>query len=90
MKLAEDAASAMGMSFRTAPIDRADADSSAFLARRVPAITFAGLSGNWSSILHSKNDQKDRIDGRSVYLGYRLTLEVWNRIDQSPCDTFRK
>jgi Zn-dependent M28 family amino/carboxypeptidase len=90
MKVAEDAASAMGMSFRTAPIDHADADSSAFLARRVPAITLAGLSSNWPSILHSKNDQKGRIDGRNVYLGYRLTLAVLNRIDEAPCDTFRK
>jgi hypothetical protein len=80
----------MGISFRTAPIDHADADSSAFLARRVPAITLAGLSSNWPSILHSKNDQKGRIDGRNVYLGYRLTLAVLNRIDEAPCDTFRK
>jgi Iap family predicted aminopeptidase len=74
----------------TATINDADADSSAFLARKIPAVTLVGVSKDWPSILHSKKDQKEKIDTRNVYLGYRLTLALWNRIDQAPCDAFRE
>jgi len=90
MKVASDAASAMGVVFQTAPINNADADSSAFLARKIPAITLAGVSANWPTILHSNNDQKEKIDSRQVYLGYRVALALWNRIDQAPCNAFRE
>jgi Iap family predicted aminopeptidase len=90
VKLAADAASELQMPFSAAPIDNADADSSAFIARKIPALTLAGVSKDWTSILHSKKDQKERIDTLSVYAGYRLTFALWNRIDQAPCDAFRE
>jgi hypothetical protein len=89
-KAASDAASAIDLPFSTAPISGADADSSVFLARKIPAVTLAGVSSNWPSILHSRNDQKGKIDARGVYLGYRLALALWHRVDQAPCGAFRE
>ena len=90
MTAASEAASAIGLAFDKTPIDNADADSSAFLSRKIPAITLAGVSTNWASILHSTNDQKEKIDARTVYLGYRLALALWSQVDQAPCDAFRE
>jgi Zn-dependent M28 family amino/carboxypeptidase len=90
MKVAQDAASTLQIPFHLEPINGADADSSAFLARKIPAVTFAGVGNDWSSILHTVKDQKEKVDGRSVYLGYRLTLAVWDHVDHAPCDAFRE
>lgn len=90
IRTAQDAASALQVPFDSAPINGADADSSAFLARKIPSITFAGIGSDWPSILHTVKDQKERIDMRSVYAGYRLALAVWDRVDQAPCGAFRE
>jgi hypothetical protein len=89
MKVAEDAASELQLPFHSAPITGAGADSSAFLARKIPAMTLAGVANDWPSILHTVKDQKEKVDARSVYFGYRLALAVWNRVDQSECKAFR-
>jgi Zn-dependent M28 family amino/carboxypeptidase len=90
IRVAEDAASMLQLPFHSAPINGADADSSAFLARKIPSVTFAGIGSDWFSVLHTVKDQKEKVDPRSVYVGYRLALAVWNRVDQAPCDAFRE
>ncbi|MDQ2745944.1 MAG: M28 family metallopeptidase [Acidobacteriota bacterium] len=63
----------------------ADADSSSFKSRSIPAITFSGLDANWQKYLHSKNDQLEKIDMRSVYLGYRFGLLFAVKLDSMNC-----
>ena len=90
VQLSEQMAEAMKLPFYKVVLDNADADSSSFVAKGIPAVTLSGLSKDWESILHSKNDQAEKIQPVSVYLGYRLALALWDRIDQMPCDAFRK
>jgi acetylornithine deacetylase/succinyl-diaminopimelate desuccinylase-like protein len=89
IRVAEDAATALRMPFYSAPINGADADSSAFLARKIPAVTFAGIGPDWPSILHTVKDQKAKVDAQSAYMGYKLALAVWDRVDQAECGRFR-
>jgi Zn-dependent M28 family amino/carboxypeptidase len=79
----------MKISFAHATIPNADADSSSFLRRKIPAVTIHGLSENWPSILHSRNDQRSKIKPENVYLGYRLVLALVMELDGSPCAAYR-
>ncbi len=88
-ELAAKAAGEMKIPFGHASIPVADSDSSAFLRRKIPALTIHGLSNDWASILHSRNDQLSKINPLSVYLGYRLVLSVVTYIDAAPCAEFR-
>jgi Zn-dependent M28 family amino/carboxypeptidase len=90
IRAAEESASILQVPFNSTPITGADADSSAFLGRKIPAVTFAGIGSDWPSILHTVKDQKEKVDARSVYVGYRLALAVWDRVDQAACDAFRE
>jgi Zn-dependent M28 family amino/carboxypeptidase len=66
-------------------ITGADADSSSFKSRDIPAITFSGLDGNWQKILHSSNDKLDKINIDSVYFGYRFGLAFLAKLDSDVC-----
>jgi len=87
--LAEETAAAMKIPFNTVPIYNADADSSPFVAKKIPAVTLSGLTSNWQSILHTTNDQKTKVNPTSVYLGYRLALTMWYKLDQATCEAYR-
>lgn len=69
-------------------IEGADADSSSFRNRDIPAITFSGLDGKWADYLHSKNDQVKKINMSSVYFGYRFGLLFTDKINSSACREF--
>jgi hypothetical protein len=79
----------MKIPFHHASIVGADADSSPFLGKKIPAITLHGLNNEWPSILHSRNDQASKISPVSVYLGYRLALALALRLDATPCNEYR-
>jgi Zn-dependent M28 family amino/carboxypeptidase len=87
--LAADVAKGMKMQFSHASIPGADADSSSFLAKGIPAVTLHGLTSDWASILHSRKDQAAKVNPASVYLGYRLALALVLRLDSSPCGEYR-
>jgi hypothetical protein len=84
-----DLAKEMKVPFAHAAIENADGDSSSFLGKKIPALTIHGLSQNWPTILHSRNDQPSKVNAVSVYLGYRLTLALLIRLDNSPCSAYR-
>lgn len=88
--LATAVAKEMKIAFNHASVGGADADSSSFLARKIPAVTIHGLSRNWATILHTRNDQVSRIKLTNVYLGYRLALAILLKVDQSGCEDFRE
>ena len=91
-KKLEDAAARLAkemmVTFGNSPI-MGDADSSSFLARKIPAVTLHGLAGDWPSILHSAKDQASLILPGGLSVGYRLALALALDIDKSPCDAFR-
>ena len=68
-----------------AAIAYADADSSSFKTRDIPAITFSGLDANWQKYLHSKNDKLEKINAQSVYFGYRFGLLFVSKLDGQGC-----
>jgi Zn-dependent M28 family amino/carboxypeptidase len=73
----------------TPTIAGADADSSSFKNRDIPAITFSGLDGNWQDYLHSGNDKLEKINMKSVYLGYRFGLMFVAKLDATSCQELR-
>ncbi len=84
-----DLAKEMKIPFGHASIEGADADSSSFIGKKIPALTIHGLTNDWPSILHSRNDQSSKINPNSVYLGYRLVLALVVRLDNSSCGEYR-
>ena len=86
---AEAAAKVLGVPFSNIHVQGADADSSSFRARKIPAITLAAMPANWSAYLHTKNDQAKHINPMSVYAGYRVALSLVAKINDHACDAFR-
>jgi Iap family predicted aminopeptidase len=72
-----DLAREMKLPFNHASIVGADGDSSSFLSKKIPAITLHGLNNDWSSVIHSRNDQASKINAVSVYLGTGLLWLWW-------------
>ena len=89
VKLAKDTAKEMQIDFADAAIGDADADSSPFLDKKIPAITFDGLSDNWKKFLHTANDKVENVNPTSVFIGYRFILNYLTKIDASDCGTFK-
>jgi len=87
--LTADLAKEMKIPFGHATIKGADADSSSFIGKKIPALTLHGLTNDWPSILHSRNDQSSKVNPLSVYLGYRLVLALVVRLDSSSCVDYR-
>ena len=85
----EDLAKEMKMPFARASIPGANSDSSAFIEKKIPAVTIHGMNNEWPRILHSSNDQAAKVNPASVYLGYRLTLAMVIRLDQAPCAAYK-
>ena len=89
MRVAKEVSNQMHISFARIAISQADSDSSSFIAKKIPAVTLSGLSNEWQSILHTSFDQAKKVKPESVYLGYRLALAMWSRIEEAPCEAFR-
>lgn len=79
----------MEMPFAHATIAGADSDSSSFIEKKIPALTLHGMTREWPSILHTRNDRTSKMDTNSVYLGYRLALALVVRLDGLPCGEYR-
>ncbi len=85
----EDLAKEMKMPFARASIEGANSDSSSFIGKKIPAVTIHGMNNSWPTVLHSGNDQVSKVNAMSVYLGYRLTLAMIMRLDQSECGAYK-
>lgn len=73
-----------------ASIPGADADSSSFVEKDIPAITISGLTDKWQDYLHSSKDKIDNVIPASLTAGYSFTLLYLGRVDGKSCDAFRK
>lgn len=89
LQLAKDLAKELDIPFKHAALGRANSDSSAFVARTIPAVTIHGLDRHWMRVLHRREDQATRVDATGVYLGYRLALAMVARLDRAPCNAYR-
>jgi hypothetical protein len=90
IKRAVDVAKRIKAPVTPVTITGADADSSSFLSKKIPAITISAISSEWRQILHSDNDQVSRVNSLSVYVGYRLALALVGELHNLPCDASRK
>jgi Zn-dependent M28 family amino/carboxypeptidase len=90
VSIAKKVAEENKMKFVDAEIANADADSSSFKSRRIPAITFSGLDNKWKTYLHSSNDKVEKINMGSVYLGYRFILAYLSKLEQATCSELSK
>src|SRR5258706_4961952 len=68
----------------------ADADSSSFMSRGIPAATLHGLHNAWHRYLHSSKDVVANINPSSVFVAYQFTLRFLVKVDGSKCSVFRK
>ena len=90
-EFAEALAKEVKMPFATASLaGAADADSSSFLAKDIPAITFHGLTNRWPEYLHSSKDKLDLVNYQSVLVGYNFGALYLSRVEAKPCNAFRK
>lgn len=85
----EDLAKEMKLPFSRGIIPKADSDSTAFLEKKIPAVTIHGMNIHWKQILHKAHDESSRVNPLSVHMGYRLALAMVLRLDQSSCDAYR-
>lgn len=90
IKLSKEVSDVMKLPFSSVAIPNGDSDSTAFLGKKIPAVTLSGLTELWEKILHTSRDQKTMVNATSVYQGYRLATAVWDRINQAPCNAFRE
>lgn len=67
----------------------ANSDSSSFKSRDIPAITMSGLDGKWMTYMHSKNDQLDLVNMKSVYYSYRFGLVYVSKLDAAGCADYK-
>ncbi len=90
-KFAKELATEVKMPFADASLAGvADADSSSFLSKEIPAITFHGLSAKWSEYLHTSKDKLENVNHQSVLIGYNFAHLFLSRLDARPCNAFRK
>lgn len=86
---AADLAKRMQMPFHQGSIFEADSDSSSFLGRKIPAISFHALSNEWRKVLHTNDDKVSKVNPASLFMGYRLALALYGDVENSTCDAFR-
>jgi Zn-dependent M28 family amino/carboxypeptidase len=84
-KLAEDSK----FRFIDIAVGGANADSSSFKNRDIPAITMSGLDNQWMTYMHSKNDQLAKINMKSVYFSYRFALMYVANLDSTGCQEYK-
>lgn len=68
----------------------ADADSTSFMNKDIPAITFHGLSDKWQEYLHGSKDKLENVNTQSVYIGYLFGFNFLADVEKSTCGVFRK
>ena len=85
LPLAAETAQKLKLPVVKASIAFADADSSSFKKRGIPAITFHGLGDKWQNYLHSSKDKIENVNQDSVYYGYRFALLFLVTLDKNAC-----
>jgi putative aminopeptidase FrvX len=67
----------------------ADADSSSFKDKDIPAITISALNNKWAEYLHSSKDKAENVNFGSIRVGYLYGLQYLAKVDGAGCAAFR-
>ncbi len=70
-------------------LEGADADSSSFKEKDIPAITLSALSNKWPEYMHTSKDKFENVIVGSVRVGYHFGLEFVAKIDAAGCSNFK-
>ena len=89
IKLAKDLGAELKVNVTAVPIDGADADSSSFKNKDIPAVTISGLSGKWAEYLHSPKDKLENTIVDSVRIALYFGLAYVAKVESSPCSAYR-
>ena len=90
VKAAKDLGTELGVPVKGISLPgAADADSSSFKNKDIPAITLSALSDDWPKYMHKTSDTLDNTSAASVRLGYQYGLNYIGKIDLGPCNMFR-
>ena len=89
-EFAKEVAGEVKMPLGTPSIVDADADSSAFRAKDIPAITLSGLTSRWKEYLHTGQDKIKNVNHQGVFVGYNFASLFLSRVEPKPCNAFRK
>lgn len=89
VKFAEKLAKESELKFTSVEIPGASTDSYSFREKDIPSIALGGLGADWQKILHTPDDQIDKVNMDSVYLGYRFGLFYIAKLDALGCQEFR-
>ena len=87
---AKELADEVKMPLGTPSIADADADSTAFRAKDIPAITLSGLTSRWKEYLHTDQDKIKAVNYQAVLVGYNFASLFLSRVEPKPCNAFRK
>ena len=90
VEFAKQVAEEVKMPFIAPSIVDADADSTAFNEKDIPAITLSGLTSRWKEYLHGDKDKIENVNQQAVFVGYNFASLFLSRIEPKPCDAFRK
>jgi Zn-dependent M28 family amino/carboxypeptidase len=90
LALAKEVSEEMKLPYSQAAIEFASGDSESFRIRDIPAISFHGLDDKWQNYLHTSNDKISKINMQSVFIGYSQGIIFLSKLEQKPCDAFRK
>lgn len=90
INLAKEVSDEMKIPFAKAGIEFASSDSDSFKRRDIASISLHGLNDQWQDYLHTPNDKISKVNMKSVYYGYRHGLVFLSKIENKPCDSFRK
>ena len=89
VKFAEKLAKDSELKFTSVEIAGASTDSYSFREKGAPSIALGGIGGDWQKILHTSDDQIEKVNMDSVYLGYRFGLVYIAKLDALGCEEFR-
>ena len=82
-------AKALNFPFGEAPVP-GDSDSSSFLAKKIPALTIHALTNDFRKVLHTDNDRAAAAKAGSLYLSYRLIVELISSLDSTDCAVWKE
>jgi putative aminopeptidase FrvX len=90
IKFAKDLGSQLKVPVQTISLPgAADADSSSFKGKDIPAITMSALNNTWPEYMHTSKDKMDIINPASIRLAYQFNLQYVAKIDEGACTMFR-
>lgn len=89
VKFAEKLTKESELKFTSVEIAGASTDSYSFREKDIPSIALGGIGADWQKILHTSDDQIEKVNMDSVYLGYRFGLVFIAKLDALGCQEFR-